>query len=510
MTGILYALGFALVLSLAIGRIVYALFLSPYKDVPGPRLCKISRYWIIYQDTWLRRSKKIGEWHHTYGDVVLIAPGEISFSSVSLTKEIYGSTGRHPKGRYFDNFMFYGERPLFCTLGVKEHRQVLKRTFAFYQPTAIYQLSTLQPIWNNVGKLVDRIKKEIEGHRHPTVDVLLCCNFYSFDNITGLVYGPHLCARTIEESECEERKILEGWKEVEIWNNLSYNFPLVHRMIRAALSYAKSDPAFLSAEERLTDWNMEKVICARNNPDKMVPGSLLYQLSNAKTPDGEPFSIPWIASEILDNLHAAQSTVALALTYTLWNLARHPEWQNRVREELHALPKKADGFPEFPDILHAPILDACVRESSRCNPLSSGRAERVVPVEKPYSDIVLPAGTIVSTSTWSMHHRTDVFEDAHNYKPERWLNADEETLRAMESCYMPFGYGARLCLGKAFALAEIKLLLAGVVMEFEFWNGPLSTTEWDMEQLGTQNAIPRGQRCDLNFGLSGVGTSKAE
>lgn len=106
-----------------------------------------------------------------------------------------------------------------------------------------------------------------------------------------------------------------------------------------------------------------------------------------------------------------------------------------------------------------------------------------------------------------MHHRTDVFEDAHSYKPERWLNADEETLRAMESCYMPFGYGARLCLGKAFALAEIKLLLAGVVLEFEFWNGPLSTTEWNMEQLGTQNAMPRGQRCDLNFGLSGVGTS---
>jgi len=110
-----------------------------------------------------------------------------------------------------------------------------------------------------------------------------------------------------------------------------------------------------------------------------------------------------------------------------------------------------------------------------------------------------------------MHHRPDVFEDADSFKPGRWLNADPETLRAMESFHMPFGYGARLCVGKAFAVAEIKLLIAGVVMEFDFRNDPLSTTtDWSMEQLGTQNAMPRGQRCDLSFrvsGVSGVGQS---
>ncbi|KAG5953564.1 hypothetical protein E4U53_004783 [Claviceps sorghi] len=500
------ALCFALLLSLAVGRVVYALFLSPYKDIPGPKLCKITRYWAVYHDTWLRRAKKIQEWHRTYGDVVLVAPGEVSVSSASLTKEIYGSTGRHPKSHYFDNFMFYGERPIFCALGVKEHRQLLKRTFAFYQPTSIYQSATLQPISRNARKFVDLLKTEIKVR--PTVDVLLFCNFYSFDNITSLVYGPRLCASTIEDTECEERAILQGWKEVEVWNNLSYNFPFVHKIVRGALSWAKKDPAFLSAEERLIEWNMEKVILGQTNPDNMVPGSLLYQLTHAKTPDGEPLSTSWIAAEILDNLHAAQTTVALALTFALWNLARHPKWQNRVRQELRALPRNADGLPEFADMMNAPVLDACVRESSRVNPLSSGRAERVVPAAKSYGGFVLPAGTLVSSSTLSLHHRPDVFQDAQSYRPERWLNADEDTLRAMESCLVAFGYGARLCLGKAFALAEIKLLVAAVVMEFDFCNDPLSsTTAWNMEQLGTQNAMPRGQRCDLSFRLSGVGTS---
>lgn len=93
-----------------------------------------------------------------------------------------------------------------------------------------------------------------------------------------------------------------------------------------------------------------------------------------------------------------------------------------------------------------------------------------------------------------------MFPDAHTYSPERWLEADEGTLRAMESCYMPFGYGARLCLGKAFAVAEIKLLIAGIVREFGLCEDPHSaTTRASMEQLGTQNAVPRGRRCDIGF-----------
>ncbi|KHO01328.1 Cytochrome P450 family protein [Metarhizium album ARSEF 1941] len=498
--GTLLGLICALLVSLAVGQVIYALFLSPYRNVPGPRLCKITRYWAVYHDMWLQRIEKIYEWHRKYGDVVMVAPGEVSFSNAALTREIYGSTGRHPKSKYFDNFLMYGERPIFCTLDVREHRQMLKRTFAFYQPTTLYKPAMLEPLWTNVRRFLDQLKRDIAVN--PTVDVLLHCNFYSFDNITNLVYGPKLCARTIGDAQCEERKILEGWKEVEVWNNLSYNFPLVHKMIRTAVSYARKDPTFLSAEERLTDWNMEKIESARRDPDKMVAGSLLHQLSNMKTPDGEPVPVSWIAAEMLDNIHAAQTTVALSLTYTLWNLACHPQWQGRIRAELLALPPKEDGRPSFDDIMAAPTLDACFRESSRLNPLSSGRAERVVPATKAYDGVVLPAGTVVSTSTLTIHQRSDIFSDAHAYRPERWLEADEATLRAMESCYMPFGYGARLCLGKAFAVAEIKLLIAGIVMEFGLWDDPQSaTTHKSMEQLGTQNAMPRGRRCDLGFRL---------
>lgn len=70
----------------------------------------------------------------------------------------------------------------------------------------------------------------------------------------------------------------------------------------------------------------------------------------------------------------------------------------------------------------------------------------------------------------------------------------------MESCYMPFGYGARLCLGKAFALAEIKIMMACLLLRFQLSEDAQSLTNAQtMTQLGTQNALPRGLRCDIRI-----------
>lgn len=376
--------------SLVLGRVIYALHLSPYRHIPGPRVCKITQYWTLWHDIWLRRVEKIHEWHRRYGDVVLIVRGKVSFSDAVSTREIYGTSCGLPKSRYFDNFLAYCNRSVFCTLGVKEHQEALKRTIAFYRPTSVFKSAMLQPVRDNVKKTLNQLARRTENG-HATLDILIVCNFFSFDNITRLLYGPDLCTRTIEHESCFERTILGGWMTVELWNNLLYNFPVAHKAIKAIFSYCSYKPDFLAADDKLADWNMRRVDAALRKPADMAVDSLLHVLSTAKTPDGEPLPKSWIAAELLDNIHAAQSTVALALTYVLWNLANCPEWQSRIREELSAMPLKEDGLSAFSFLQFAPILDACITESSRLHPLSSGRAERVVPATRAYNGIVLPA-----------------------------------------------------------------------------------------------------------------------
>jgi hypothetical protein len=149
------------------------------------------------------------------------------------------------------------------------------------------------------------------------------------------------------------------------------------------------------------------------------------------------------------------------------------------------LPVQEDGFPSFSDINKAPILEACIKESYRLNHISSGRAERVVPVGKEYDGVFLPKSVstetpiintkqdglifdlqkIVSTSTLAIQHSQSVFTQPHIYNPDRWLQANPDQLRIMERFYMPFGYGARVCLGKVFAIVEVKLLVACLLLQ---------------------------------------------
>jgi hypothetical protein len=77
--------------------VIHSLWFSMYSHTPGPRLCKVSRLWLVYFDVRLQRTAKVHEWHEEYGQVILIAPGEVSFSEPSTTREIYGATGRKPQ-----------------------------------------------------------------------------------------------------------------------------------------------------------------------------------------------------------------------------------------------------------------------------------------------------------------------------------------------------------------------------------------------------------------------------
>lgn len=373
---------------------IYSLYFSPCHHIPGPWICKITSLYTKYLDVRLQRTHKIHEWHKKYGPVVLIAPGEVSFSGPSATREIYGAAGRHPKSRYFDNFLSYGgERATFNTLNYHDHRERRRLSFAFFQATTIYTPSLIDPVRSRARAFVQQVDQDI--HITPTMDLFHRVNLFAFDNVTKLLFGSRHGTATVETPSCPERSMLEGLKDCEMWNTLLFNVPWAHRLARAVLSRLRGDRRFLAAEEDLTEWCTARISTTLRDADLDKDGDedyLLKRLMLCRTKLGERVTTPWIYAEVLDNVSAAQATVAVALTYVLWNIARNSGWQDRVRQELAQLPCQEDGFPSFADINDAPVLEACVKESYRLNPLSSGRAERVVLVGKEYDGVFVPAG----------------------------------------------------------------------------------------------------------------------
>lgn len=102
-----------------------------------------------------------------------------------------------------------------------------------------------------------------------------------------------------------------------------------------------------------------------------------------------------------------------------------------------------------------------------------------------------------SASTIALHQDESVFPASDVFSPRRWLGLSPSQLQHMERSFIPFGYGARMCLGKAFATMEIMLLVACLCLRYDIALDSSTMTPQAMWQTGTMDSVPYGLRCDL-------------
>jgi len=161
-----------------------------------------------------------------------------------------------------------------------------------------------------------------------------------------------------------------------------------------------------------------------------------------------------IRDHLVTFLLAGHETTALALTYTLYCLATHPDEQAAVAEEVADI----DGRPGMADSL--PRTGRAIREAMRLYP-----PVHLVMREAIEDDTVggyhVPAGSLVLCSQWATHRRSALYDDPESFRPSRWETDDRP-----QYAYFPFGAGKRICIGRQFALLEARLVLARLLEAF--------------------------------------------
>lgn len=83
-------------------------------------------------------------------------------------------------------------------------------------------------------------------------------------------------------------------------------------------------------------------------------------------------------------------------------------------------------------------------------------------------DTVLPAGTNLGCSAWTLHRETEVWgEDADTWRPERWIDASDAKKSEMKNSMFAFGAGARTCIGKNISYLEMYKLVPAFLRAFD-------------------------------------------
>ncbi|KAL6408138.1 cytochrome p450 oxidoreductase [Ilyonectria robusta] len=120
----------------------------------------------------------------------------------------------------------------------------------------------------------------------------------------------------------------------------------------------------------------------------------------------------------------------------------------------------------------------------RLTPAIAHAFDRVVPEGGDViCDTHLPGGTIVGISAVVVHQDKEIYgQDAHIYRPERWLEASKEQLKLMEKAFFTFGHGSRVCIGKNIGLTEVSKFVPRILRRFDIeWAS--DKPEWDMQML---------------------------
>ena len=193
---------------------------------------------------------------------------------------------------------------------------------------------------------------------------------------------------------------------------------------------------------------------------------LFSALCQARTDDGDRFGDADVVNHMIFLLMAAHDTTTITMTSMAYFLARHPQWQDRLREESLALGKPAVGFD---DLDRLPGLDLVMKEALRLIPPVPAVPRRTVR-ETSVLGTTLPAGTTVSVSILLNHHLDELWPDPERFDPERFAPHRRED-KVHSHAWTPFGGGVHKCIGLRFAALQVKAIMHQVLLRYR-WSVP--------------------------------------
>jgi cytochrome P450 len=206
----------------------------------------------------------------------------------------------------------------------------------------------------------------------------------------------------------------------------------------------------LRARKFLEEYYYERVKERRN-----AEGSdMLTVLCHAEDDDGNRFTDEDIVNHMILLMMAAHETSTSATTTMAYNLAAHPEWQERCRDESGRL---GDGPLDIESLDKLEALDLVMNESLRMVaplPFTMRRAVRDTELMGYY----LPAGTNVMTWPGMNHRLPELWTDPDKFDPDRFAEPRAEHKRHRYA-FAPFGGGAHKCIGMVFGQLEIKTIM---------------------------------------------------
>lgn len=190
---------------------------------------------------------------------------------------------------------------------------------------------------------------------------------------------------------------------------------------------------------------------------------MFAQLCRATTEEGDRFSDDDIVNHMIFLMMAAHDTTTITLTSIFYQLAKHPQWQDKLRESSSALGKNR---LDHDDLEHMDDMTLVMKEALRLLPPVPSMPRRTLR-DIVYKGFLIPSGSYVSISAAYTHFMPTYWKQPEKFDPQRFA-PDRREDKVHAFAWMPFGGGAHKCIGLHFADMQVKAILQQVLRQFRW------------------------------------------
>ncbi|EUC43354.1 hypothetical protein COCMIDRAFT_101081 [Bipolaris oryzae ATCC 44560] len=440
--------------------LIYALFLSRQRKIPGPFLARITGLWEMKKVMDGDIHKTMIKLHEKYGPIVRVAPNRYDFNTLEATKTIYRIGNAFPKSKYYVPFGPQHESNLFNELENDTHR-AMKRQLA-----SLYSMSTLLSYEATVDNQTAIMRQKLENFAATgeLVNIPKFLQYYAFDVIGMITLGSSM---GMMEANADVNGICATLDAAFRYTSVMGLFPTFHPWLVSLMGALGAR----SPTSQLDNFVMEKMAlhlheAAQADGSKKSATFLSKMLALRDQGKGTDRDVRVCIGM---NIAAGSDTTAISLSSIVYYLYTNPNVLERLRQELDAQSKagRLSNMASYQEAQEIPYLLAVIKEALRLHSAVGTQLTRVVPkggcvIEGHH----FPEGAEVGVNGWALHYNKEVFgEDVYAFRPERWLEGDKTNTALPES--FAFGQGSRSCIGKNISILEMSKAIPQVVQNFD-------------------------------------------
>lgn len=209
---------------------------------------------------------------------------------------------------------------------------------------------------------------------------------------------------------------------------------------------------------------LENYFYAHIGEKRANPGPDLFsQLCVAQDEAGNTFTDEQVVNHMIFLMMAAHDTTTITTTRLVYHLAKHPEWQEKLRAESRALGKPWVSAEDLPNLRG---IEMCMKESLRLLAPVPGLPRKT---NRDYviGGYFVPKGTVVQVDLRYTHYMEEYWPEPYKFDPTRFADGGQEN-KLHKYAWVPFGGGAHKCIGRHFADHQVKAFMHQMLLKYRW------------------------------------------